>query len=56
MKFYEPEVLRFLRQACDEADCLLILDEIMTGFGRIGPMFACRKRRSCRTSSRCPRR
>ena len=41
MKFYEPEVLRFLRQACDEADCLLILDEIMTGFGRIGPMFAC---------------
>jgi adenosylmethionine---8-amino-7-oxononanoate aminotransferase len=41
MKFYEPEVLRFLRQACDEADCLLILDEIMTGFGRVGPMFAC---------------
>jgi adenosylmethionine-8-amino-7-oxononanoate aminotransferase len=43
MKFYEPEVLRFLRQACDEADCLLILDEIMTGFGRIGPMFACQE-------------
>jgi adenosylmethionine-8-amino-7-oxononanoate aminotransferase len=41
MKFYEPDVLRFLRKACDEADCLLILDEIMTGFGRIGPMFAC---------------
>ncbi len=41
MKFYEPDVLRFLRRACDEADCLLILDEIMTGFGRIGPMFAC---------------
>ena len=41
MKFHEPDVLRFLRQACDEADCLLILDEIMTGFGRIGPMFAC---------------
>ena len=43
MKFYEPEVLRFLRKACDEADCLLILDEIMTGFGRIGPMFACKE-------------
>jgi adenosylmethionine-8-amino-7-oxononanoate aminotransferase len=43
MKFYEPEVLRFLRQACDEADCLLILDEIMTGFGRVGPMFACKE-------------
>jgi adenosylmethionine-8-amino-7-oxononanoate aminotransferase len=41
MKFYEPDVLRFLRQACDEAGCLLILDEIMTGFGRVGPMFAC---------------
>jgi adenosylmethionine-8-amino-7-oxononanoate aminotransferase len=41
MKFHEPEVLRFLRRACDEADCLLILDEIMTGFGRVGPMFAC---------------
>jgi adenosylmethionine-8-amino-7-oxononanoate aminotransferase len=43
MKFHEPDVLRFLRKACDEADCLLILDEIMTGFGRIGPMFACRE-------------
>lgn len=41
MRMYEPEVLRFLRRACDEADCLLILDEIMTGFGRVGPMFAC---------------
>ena len=41
MKFYEPEVLRFLRKACDEQGYLLILDEIMTGFGRIGPMFAC---------------
>jgi adenosylmethionine-8-amino-7-oxononanoate aminotransferase len=41
MKMYEPEVLRFLRRVCDEAGCLLILDEIMTGFGRIGPMFAC---------------
>jgi adenosylmethionine-8-amino-7-oxononanoate aminotransferase len=41
MKFHEADVLRFLRQACDEAGCLLILDEIMTGFGRVGPMFAC---------------
>ncbi len=43
MKFHGPEVLHFLRKACDEADCLLILDEIMTGFGRIGPMFACQE-------------
>lgn len=41
MKMYAPEVLGFLRRACDEADCLLILDEIMTGFGRVGPIFAC---------------
>ncbi|MGH6892180.1 MAG: adenosylmethionine--8-amino-7-oxononanoate transaminase [Dongiaceae bacterium] len=43
MKMYEPEVLRFLRRTCDETDCLLILDEIMTGFCRVGPMFACRE-------------
>lgn len=41
MLFHPPEVLRALRAVCDETDTLLIFDEIMTGFGRTGAMFAC---------------
>lgn len=40
MVFHSPETLRWLRQACDAAGVLLILDEIFTGFGRTGTMFA----------------
>jgi adenosylmethionine-8-amino-7-oxononanoate aminotransferase len=40
MKFHDASVLRFLRQAADARGQLLILDEIMTGFGRLGTMFA----------------
>ncbi len=41
MKFHEPAVLQRLRQAADRYNVLLIFDEIFTGFGRTGTMFAC---------------
>ena len=41
MVMHGPETLAWLRTACDEAGVLLIVDEIFTGFGRTGHMFAC---------------
>ena len=41
MRVWKPEFLRRLRELCDRHDLLLIADEVMTGFGRTGPMFAC---------------
>jgi adenosylmethionine-8-amino-7-oxononanoate aminotransferase len=40
MLFHDAEVLRRLRRAADKAGALLIFDEIFTGFGRTGAMFA----------------
>jgi adenosylmethionine-8-amino-7-oxononanoate aminotransferase len=41
MRFHSPECVALMRRLCDEHDLLLVLDEIATGFGRTGAMFAC---------------
>ncbi|MCA1682769.1 MAG: aminotransferase class III-fold pyridoxal phosphate-dependent enzyme, partial [Actinobacteria bacterium] len=41
MLVHPPGYLRRVRELCDEHDVLLICDEVATGFGRTGRMFAC---------------
>ena len=41
MKFHPPESVAAISRICEQHDVLLIADEIATGFGRTGTMFAC---------------
>lgn len=41
MRMYRPEVLAGLRAICDRYDVLMIADEVMTGWGRTGRLWAC---------------
>jgi adenosylmethionine-8-amino-7-oxononanoate aminotransferase len=41
MRLYDPEYLRAARALCDAHDLFLVCDEVFTGYGRTGAMWAC---------------
>jgi adenosylmethionine-8-amino-7-oxononanoate aminotransferase len=41
MRIYDPRYLARARELCDRHDVLLVFDEVFTGYGRTGPMWAC---------------
>ena len=41
MRLYDAGYLRAARELCDRHDVLLVFDEVFSGYGRTGPMWAC---------------
>ncbi|MDJ0851353.1 MAG: adenosylmethionine--8-amino-7-oxononanoate transaminase [Myxococcota bacterium] len=41
MRLYDPAYLRHARELCDRHDVFLVFDEVFSGYGRTGPMWAC---------------
>ncbi len=41
MRLYDPAYLRHARDLCDRHDVFLVFDEVFSGYGRTGPMWAC---------------
>ena len=50
-----PGYFERVREICDKHDVLLVADEVICAFGRIGDMFAHERTATCRTSSPAPR-
>lgn len=55
MLIYSPEMLRATREICAQHDVLFIADEVMTGWGRTGTLFACNQAGISRIFSVLPR-
>ncbi|ANI87852.1 adenosylmethionine--8-amino-7-oxononanoate transaminase [Arachidicoccus ginsenosidimutans] len=53
MRMYSPETLEKLFLLCKKYDCLVIADEVMTGFGRTGTLFACNQLKDAKPDIVC---
>ena len=53
MRMYTPQILERMMALCRQYDCLVIADEVMTGFGRTGTLFACDQLQEARPDIIC---
>ncbi|HEY0297732.1 MAG TPA: adenosylmethionine--8-amino-7-oxononanoate transaminase, partial [Arachidicoccus sp.] len=53
MRMYSPETLDKILLLCKKYDCIVIADEVMTGFGRTGTLFACNQLKEAKPDIVC---